>query len=343
MTDSSPKALPDMTVVENVPLALTPTPIHDLPNASEAAGVRIRVKRDDLTGSHVSGNKIRKLEYLIRQALHVGATHVITCGGIQSNHCRATAFAARQAGMQPVLMLRTPNGALEDLPTPATGNVLLARLAGADIRPCTPTEYGDRVARMDAIAEELCAAGHTPYIIPEGGSNALGALGYVACAHEIADACGDDLPATVLCAVGSGGTAAGLAIGFKHLGLNVRVIGVPVCDDAEYFEKAILAISEEATELYGLTALEAGDVTLLDGFVGRGYALATKEELTVLVEATRRDGLVLDPVYTGKAWGALLKTAETHPETLGGDTMFVHTGGIFGLLSQAEALEAVLG
>jgi len=329
--------MPDMTVVQNVPLAFKPTPLQDLPLASEALGIRVRVKRDDLTGSHVSGNKIRKLEYLTRHALAQGATHIVTTGGIQSNHCRATAFAAREVGMTPVLLLRTPNGEASDLPVPANGNVFLDQLAGAEIRTCTPEQYQERDSHMAAIAEELKAEGHTPYVIPEGGSNALGALGYVACAHEIVVQCGDKLPATVVCAVGSGGTVAGLALGFKHLNLGIRVLGVPVCDDGAYFHKRVMAIAAAASAKFGLAELEDKDFGFIDGYQGRGYALSTAEELALIRDVARRDGIVLDPVYTGKAFKALVEVAQQDSGArLGGDTVFVHTGGIFGLLAKAD-------
>ena len=336
------ESLPDMSFVQFVPLALKPTPLEEMRGTSEALGLRVRVKRDDLTGSHLSGNKVRKLEYLMRHALACDATHIVTTGGIQSNHCRATALTARKLGMTPVLLLRTPTGRLDDLPSPATGNVFLNLLAGADIRTCTPQEYGDRDARMAAIADELREQGHRPYIIPEGGSNALGALGYVACALEIAAQAGPALPATVVCAVGSGGTFAGLALGFKHLNLGVRVIGIPVCDDANYFRQRITAIADDACTRFGLTRLEPQDIVLVDGFQGRGYALNTPEELALIRDVARRDGLIVDPVYSGKAFRALTHIAQEQTARLGGDTVFLHTGGIFGLLAKSKEFEGLL-
>lgn len=323
-------------------LAATPTPIQELKSLSENLGVRIRVKRDDLTGSHLSGNKIRKLEYLLAEALELQSTHVITCGGIQSNHCRATALAARPLGLQPVLMLRTANGTMDDLPVPATGNVLLDKLAGATFKPCTPEEYKDRTARMEALADAYRAEGGRPYIVPEGGSNALGSYGYVAAAQEIADQLGDCLPDSVIVPTGSGGTVAGLAIGFKHLGLPVKVFGVPVCDDGPTFRAVAEQIAEAAHKRFGLPQLQTGDLHFLEGFQGPGYALSTREGLTFIRDAVRNDGLVLDPVYTGKAFQGMVQTVKTDPSRLGKDVLFIHTGGVFGLFPAAAELETVL-
>ena len=155
-----------------------------MPHLSKELGIEISIKRDDLTGGVLAGNKIRKLEYLLAEAKRKGATHVITCGGVQSNHCRATAWAARKLGMQPVLILRTPNGNYSELPR-SKGNVLLDLLVDADIRLCDPDSYRKREAIFDDIEKELRSKGHKPFSVPEGGSNSLGSLGYVNAAFEI--------------------------------------------------------------------------------------------------------------------------------------------------------------
>lgn len=326
---------------ERLKLAQLPTPLHELPALSQRLGLRVRVKRDDLTGSHLSGNKVRKLEFLLGQAVAREATHVLTTGGVQSNHCRATALAAVPLGLRPVLLLRTPNGDPGDLPQPPAGNVLLDRLAGARLVPCTPAAYEQRDALLAELAEELRAAGGRPYVIPEGGSNALGAYGYVEAARELALQWGDDAPDTVVVATGSGGTLAGLAMGFKTLGLPTRPVGVPVTGDAATFRRRVLSIGTQAHATLGLPALAPEDFGLLDGYVGRGYALSTPAELSLLRDTARRDGLVLDPVYTNKAMAALVDQAPRPARPLGEDIVFLHTGGIFGLMAAGAELAAV--
>jgi D-cysteine desulfhydrase len=332
-----------MDLPERLSLAHLPTPVHRLDALSDALGSELYVKRDDLTGSHLSGNKIRKLEYLLAEAVAQKATHVLTCGGIQSNHCRATALAVASLGMKPELLLRTANGHPSDLPSPSSGNVLLDRLSGATVHLCDPDGYREtRAERMDAIAKEITARGGRPVIVPEGGSNALGSLGYVHAARELVEQLGRDQPTAVWVAVGSGGTLAGLALGFKALGVPYRAIGVPVCDDAATFREIVQRISATASEAFGLPALEEDDYDLIEGFQGRGYALTTAPELAVLRDAVQRDGLVLDHVYTGKAYGALLSSARNGQLGEFTRTVFVHTGGIFGLGAAASQLDALL-
>lgn len=324
-------------------LAQTPTPIVEMTRLSDELGVRLRVKRDDLTGSHLSGNKIRKLEYLLAEALELGATHVITCGGVQSNHCRATAWAARSLGLQPVLLLRTPNGDRADLPHPPTGNVLLDLLAGATIHLCTPHGYKERNERMDALAEELRSEGATPYVIPEGGSNALGALGYVDAALELAEQTRDEPPTSVVVATGSGGTLAGLALGLERASLPIPVIGMAVCDDETTFLHIAGEIRDEAAERFGLAPYRPERCLVLDAYQGRGYALSTAQELRLLKDTALLDGLILDPVYTVKAWSGALDLARRGDERLGDHPLFIHTGGLFGMMAASERLAPLLG
>ncbi len=329
-----------MKLPERLSLAHLPTPIQRMHRLTEALGCEISVKRDDLTGSHLSGNKIRKLEFLLAQAVADDATHVVTCGGVQSNHCRATALAAAQLGMQPVLLLRTPTGAASELPDPPTGNVLLDRLAGATIHLCDPAGYGDRERRLEAIAAAIRRSGGRPFIVPEGGSNALGALGYVHAAAEIAEQCQGALPSSVVVATGSGGTVAGLALGFRALDLPVRTVGIAVCDDRATFLAIAARIAADAERLYGLAAPRAEALDIIEGFQGRGYALSTPEELALLRDTARLDGLVLDPVYTLKAFRAVVALAPSG--ALGQRVLFVHTGGLFGLFAAASELAPLL-
>jgi D-cysteine desulfhydrase len=330
-----------MITPQNVRLAQLPTPIQPLHRLTSESARAVFVKRDDLTGSHLSGNKVRKLEYLFADAMAQDASHIITCGGMQSNHCRATALAAVSLGIQPVLLLRTRRGTPNDLPDIAHGNLLLNRLADAVINTCDPDGYERRNELMADMAATLRKAGHRPYIIPEGGSNALGAYGYVQAAREIVDQMATDLPDSVVVATGSGGTLAGLAIGFKACNVSIRVFGIAVCDDEATFRSIVMNISEESHRAFGLPLLEPGDFEVLDGFQGRGYALSTPKEIALIRKSARLDGLVLDPVYTGKAFGALQTLIEQDHAKLGQRICFVHTGGIFGLLAAADDLASM--
>jgi len=321
-----------------IALAHLPTPLQPLPRLSKALGVQLSVKRDDLTGSHLSGNKIRKLEYLLADAVAGRATHVVTCGGVQSNHCRATALAAAPLGMQAELLLRTPNGLRTELPDPPVGNVYLDRLVGATIHPTDPLGYQSRDDFMRDIADGVRDKDGVPYVVPEGGSNALGALGYVDAADELLAQL-DSPPDTVVVATGSGGTLAGLALGFEARGVPTRALGFAVCDDRAYFRGVVDRIADDARR-YGLPALSAERYDVIDGFVGRGYGLATDDELAFLADVARRDGLVLDPVYTNKAFRGLVTLLREDPTRFGRHVVFIHTGGIFGLLGHGDALDA---
>src|SRR5512146_3546641 len=210
-------------------LANLPTRGHWLRYGAEL-GTKIWVKRDDHTGSELSGNKVRKLEYLLAEAVAQQATHVSTCGGEQSNHARATAMAAAQLGMKSVLILRTDD---PTKPPPPTGNILLDRLVGAELVWISRPAWRDRNRLLAEHAERVRAAGGRPYVIPEGGSNALGSWGYIRAMHELAEdltgIAAPDHPVTVVYACGSGGTGAGLILGAKLLGLEhrgIRVAGI---------------------------------------------------------------------------------------------------------------------
>src|SRR3954471_17328382 len=216
---------------------------------------RIWLKRDDHTGSELMGNKVRKLEYLMAEAVAEGATHVITCGGEQSNHARATALAAAQLGLKSLLILRTDDP--ESPPAP-TGNILLDRLAGAELQWISRAAWRKRTQLLAEAAERVRRGGDRPYIVPEGGSNALGSWGYLRAAHELADdlagIASPEQPVTVVYACGSGGTAAGLILGAKLLRFaerGIRLAGINVCDDRAYFVDVISRICAEADARWG--------------------------------------------------------------------------------------------
>lgn len=328
-----------------LPLANIPTPLQPMPRLSREAGVEILFKRDDFSGSELSGNKVRKLSFLLADAVAQNADTVITCGGAQSNHCRATALAAVRCGLSSLLLLRTDD---PDNPPPASGNILLDRLAGAEIRWITPAAYRDRDTLFAAEAERLRGLGHRPYIIPEGGSTALGAWGYVAQMLELtADLKrldGDTVkPTTVICACGSGGTTAGLALGAAIADADIRVVGVNVCDDRDYFTRIVDGICRQFSDTWpdvhsgGIPSYE-----ILDGYVGRGYALSQPGELAAIRDLVRLEGVVLDPVYTGKAYVGMMTELARDPGCFSERIVFVHTGGLFGLFPIADQFQGLV-
>jgi D-cysteine desulfhydrase len=336
---------PTISPPPRLALARAGTPLEPLPRTSAALGVEVLVKRDDLTGAELTGNKVRKLEYLLADALARGADTVITCGGEQSNHARATALAAARAGLRCHLVLRTDDPAR---PPAATGNILLDRLAGATLRWISRPDWARRDELMAEEAAAIDAAGGRAYVIPEGGSNALGGWGYVGCAYELAGdlAALPARPTTIVHAIGSGGTSAGLIVGARLAGLHergVRVAGVNVCDDRDHFVAVIGRICADMIAQWSLPlAIGAGDLDIVDGHVGIGYAKSRPEELRTIRDVCRRDGLVLDPVYSGKAFHGLVRELERDRTRFGERVVFVHTGGIFGLFPAAEAFAAVL-
>jgi D-cysteine desulfhydrase len=329
-----------------VSLANQPTRGHWL-RFGESLGPRFWLKRDDHTGSELMGNKVRKLEYLMAEAVAAKATHVITCGGEQSNHARATAFAACQLGMKSVLILRTDD---PTKPPASTGNILLDKLVGAELVWISRPAWKQRNQLLAEQADKVRAAGGIPYVVPEGGSNALGSWGYVRAMAELAEDLKDIAspanPVTVVYACGSGGTGAGLVTGAKLFGLaakGIRVAGVNVCDDRAYFLDAIGRICAEMESRWNLGAnVTADDIELVDGHVGLGYAKSRPEELATIRDLCRTDGVVLDPVYTGKAFHGVVTELKKDPKRFGSTVAFIHTGGMFGLFPSYELFESLL-
>ncbi len=324
-------------------LAQCPTPLHKLDRMGQSLGVELYVKRDDLTGAELSGNKIRKLEFLLAEALAQGCDVVITGGGEQSNHCRATALAATRLGLGSVLCLRTLD---KKQPPPTRGNILLDRLAGAEVVWIDHEDWAHQQETYEREAERLRRAGKKPYIIPEGGSNALGAWGYIACVQELSKQLAT-LPrkaTTLVYACGSGGTGAGLVIGGKAFGfadLGVSIAGVNVCDDRDYFVKKIGDIAKAFARDYAGPTVADHEIEIVDGYVGRGYAKSRPEELECLRELASKEAIILDPVYTGKAFYGLCQELGKDKERFGERVVFLHTGGIFGLFPAAEAFDAL--
>lgn len=327
-------------MINKLSFAHLPTPLWHHDALDKLVGAEIWVKRDDMTSGAQAGNKIRKLEYLLADALRKRSTAVITCGGLQSNHARATALLCAQLGLECHLFLRT---SAPSEPLPATGNVLLDRMAGAKVHLITSAQYQERSSLMAALEAKLRAQGTAAYVIPEGGSNGLGAFGYVEAIAEIRQQLDAGLGPgrgaefdAVVHACGSGGTAAGVALGIGKWGVARRAIAFAVCDDIRYFSEQIAAIIQDARGREP-SLPEPGRWSVEDAWKGPAYGIASDEQKSFIVEVCRKTGLVLDPVYTGKALFGLSRL-EPKPNR----ALFLHTGGLPGLLAEGETFEAAL-
>ena len=303
-----------------VKLGLFPTPIHRLDRVSSLLHTNVYIKRDDLTGVGLGGNKVRKLEFLLADAQQKGAGLVFTTGGAQSNHAMLTAAAAGKLGMEAILILKQ-RGVTERL-----GNQLLEHLMGTEVRFMDTNDYADIYAEMDRVGKER---GVPYYKIPCGGSNALGTLGYVACAEEIR---GQGMKFDhLVCAEGSGGTMAGLALGAKLFLPGTRVYGMMV--DTDPFDVITLRLMREAAELLEADiAVSREDFTLHD-LCGPGYAIPSEEGNAAVELMAREEGIFLDPVYTGKAFAGLLQMAREGAFREDDRVLFLHSGGAGGLFA----------
>ena len=303
-----------------VTLGLFPTPIQRLENVSRRFGANVYLKRDDLTGLGLGGNKVRKLEFLLADAKAQGAEVVFTTGGAQSNHAMLTAAAANRLGMKPILILKQRGV------TARRGNQLLEHLMGTDVRFLDTDSYDDIYAEMDRVGEAL---GVPYYKIPCGGSNALGSLGYAACAEEIA---GQGMRFDhLVCAEGSGGTMAGLALGAKLFLPGTKVHGMMV--DSDPFEEITLRLMKEAAALLEADLeITAADFALRD-LCGPGYAIPSEEGNEAVRLLAETEGLFLDPVYTGKAFAGLVQMLTDGTVQPGENVLFLHSGGAGGLFA----------
>lgn len=324
-----------------IALAGLPTPLHEARRLRDALGgarscPRILIKRDDLTSLGLGGNKARKLEYLVADALAQGATTLVTTGAVQSNHARMTAAAACVAGMRCVLVLT----ATSDAP-PAAGNLLLDKLYGAAIRLVPSIDpmlaVGQDEAVVAAVAAEERAAGRVPYLIPVGGSSGVGVCGYIGGSAELVDQLADasSAPSRLYYASGSRGTQAGLTLGAKLCEAPYRVYGVAVsAGEPEKIERA-RRIADEAAALLELPErLELADLVTDQNFIGDGYGIPTREGLDAIALFARSEAILLDPCYTSKAAAAMIRhvrNGEIGPEET---VVFLHTGGMPALFTE---------
>ena len=311
-----------------IPLGVYPTPFYRLDTISRRYGKDIWIKRDDMCGVALGGNKVRKLEYLLAQAKAQGCDTVFTTGGAQSNHAMLTAACAARLGMECVLLLKK-RGVTAHL-----GNLILDEIYGAQVRFVDTDSYDDIYAEMDRLTAQLALQGRKAFSIPVGGSTPLGAVGYIHCVEEIARQAreaGVDV-GHIVSATGSGGTTAGLVLGAALHLPEAKVTGLGVDDDP--FEDIVPVLASGAAELLG-TALPAGALEhfCMKYHVGPGYAVANPEDTPYIRELARTEGILLDPVYTGKAWSGMLSLLKEgyfdHTDTV----VFVHTGGAAALFA----------
>ncbi len=330
----------DLSRFPRVPLAHLPTPLEHLPRLSQdLGGPDIYVKRDDCTGLATGGNKTRKLEFSMGEALQRGADTVITVGAIQSNHVRQTAAAACKLGLSCEVLLEHRIGHPSATYT-SSGNIFLDRIFGANLR-----EYPggtDFDVAMAEVADEVRGNGGTPYIIPGGASNTVGALGYVACGIELLEQFAEqDLAIDhVVLATGSAGTHAGLAVGLRGSGSDLPILGIGVNAPQDIQEERVYKLAIETADLAGAAGCISRDDIIADcNYIGPGYGEPTESMNEAVLMLARLEGLLFDPVYSGKALAGLIDYVRQGRFIKGQEIVFLHTGGSAGLFAYADSLQ----
>ncbi|MDU8909744.1 D-cysteine desulfhydrase [Aestuariicoccus sp. MJ-SS9] len=319
-----------------------PTPIEAMPRLTEhLGGPRLFIKRDDCTGLAMGGNKTRKLEFLVGEAMQQNADMLVTQGAVQSNHVRQTAAAACKVGMKCHVLLerRVPDRAAS---YEQTGNVLLDNLFGAthDFRP----PGLDMNAEAQAVTEQLRAEGHRPYFIPGGGSNATGALGYANCAQEIADHASETGQTFdwLVMGTGSTGTQAGLVAGFEAIGHALPVMGVSVRQPRERQMNAVHALTLKTLEKLGADPIPLSKILVDDGYVGEGYGIPAESTMEAIRLSARQEGILLDPVYSAKGMAGLIGMVRQGFFKPTDNVLFLHTGGSTALFAYEDQINQSL-
>ncbi|MEJ0035208.1 MAG: D-cysteine desulfhydrase family protein [Gammaproteobacteria bacterium] len=315
----------DLSRFPRTTLAHLPTPL-ELTTIGAGLGIRVFVKRDDCTGLGLGGNKTRKLEFTLGDALSHDATLLITSGARHSNHVRQTAAAAARIGLRCQVVLHDPVERQTQFYA-HSGNLLLDTLFGAEIHFVASDEDAT-CRRIEALTHDANAAGENPYVVAAGASDGIGALGYANCAHELLVQCARQnlTPSAVVLATGSGGTHAGLLGGLRSLGSGIPVIGISVSESANIKRAKVWNILHEMIAKLGSdTVVPDSDIVVYDDYAGAGYSIPTPESHDAILRLARNEGLLLDPVYTAKGIAGLLDLARRG--TLSGDIVFLHTGG----------------
>jgi L-cysteate sulfo-lyase len=319
-------------------LARLPTPLEEMPRLSEFLdGPKLWIKRDDLTGIAFGGNKERKTEFVMADAIQQGADVIITTGALQSNHARVTVAAARKLGLEAVLILRG------NKPEEYDGNLLLDHLLGADIR-FVQVDKQQTLQAMEKVAEELKREGRRPYVVPGGASYPTGAVGYVnAMVELINQAKEENLNINyIVHASGSGGTQAGLILANKALKTKIEILGVCVAPNTTpWLTKKIVGIANGIAKLLDLReVVTSKDVILLNDYAGEAYGVLTSEAVEAIRLVARTEGVLLDPVYTGKAMAGLIDLVRKGRFQKDDNVVFIHTGGTPALFVYREELTA---
>jgi len=304
-------------------IANIPTPIQK----TNFDGTQFLIKRDDLSGSLLSGNKIRKLEYILYDVKKKNADYLFTCGGDQSNHARATAIAAKQIGVRTKLFLWG-----KDIKN-ADGNLFIDKLSGVEIKYLSKKAYENVASEMLKESKELQEKGQRVYVLPAGGSTPLGIWGYINFMSELNEQVDLRKIKGILSAAGSGGTSAGMLLGTAMLGLNLKIYCVNVVDDADTTRKIIIELVETCIEEYNLKVIvNYNNLVILDGYSAEGYKSITDNKLKLIKDYFQSSGILLDPAYTGKAFYAYYENFLKGKKK--SRVMFLHTGGIFGIFSK---------
>jgi D-cysteine desulfhydrase family pyridoxal phosphate-dependent enzyme len=326
----------DIAHIDRVSIANIPSPIDRLDRLSNhLGGPQIHMKRDDYTGFALGGNKARKLEYLVADALKQGCDTLVTIGGVQSNHCRQTAAAAAKFGLSCHLVLT--QGALDTDDFMNSGNVLLDRLTGCELHFVGNVQ--DKAAALNAVCDQVAESGGKPYAVPLGGSSALGSLGYVSAVAEMRDQTDLSQFKAIVVTTGSAGTHAGLAAGLAAMEIGTAVIGFSCSGSAAVLQPKIAALVDEILALGGKTAnTDPASIVINDGYIGPGYGHPTPGCIEAIRMCASLEGIYLDPVYTGKAMAGLIDQIRQGAFTADDKILFMHTGGSPALFGYRSAL-----
>ena len=331
----------NVTPTERVRLGRYPTPIQHLTRLSEQFGVQLYIKRDDLNETVLSGNKLRKLEFLVADAQATGADALLTFGNVHSNHCRITAGVAAGVGLGCELFLSGPRPDVHD------GNTLLDYLFGASLHFAESATDADRETFADELSRRYAAEGRQLYVIPIGATNTLGTWGYVDCMHEI-NLQQQQLSLRfdrIVCSAGSGGTLAGLLAGKQVYGLSADLLGVFIGAGEEYApmrERTAACMAGFARRFVpDLVVPSTDQIPTTEAYRGIDYAVNTKEEIETLLLVARQEGIMLDTVYTLKAFHGMLGEIRAGRIAKGETVLFIHTGGVFGIFPRKEHILAL--